>query len=307
MSLTATRAQLTLIFEYLLENRQVDARYLGTHYLSGCQWFGAYVASQSLESLQISFAFDLCDLTLSRKRIASSEPAYRPAKEPFQESMYWTDTSNQSLQRHAASASEDKGMDQSESEKRAKTSAPTIPTTATATTSVTAIATATEQTVPNEPEANEIPTVPSYMRPTAVVVTCRTPRLTDSGMAEFIQNSSPDVSLSQADREFEEDIAPSMDVIRELEQEEAERERQLILDSQTRREVEADHHQNQSRSTQSQIAEQIREAMATSVTLEMEADIREHGFYESPLQNRRSAMGPSKYKTIVIILTLWFS
>ena len=75
----------------------MDPRYLGTHYLSGCQWYGAFVQNQSLECLQITLSFDLCDLTLSRKRMASSEPAFRPSKEPFQESTYWTDTSNQSL------------------------------------------------------------------------------------------------------------------------------------------------------------------------------------------------------------------
>ena len=277
----------------------MDSRYLGTHYLSGCQWFGAYVSNQSLECIQISFAFDLCDLTLSRKRMASSEPAHRPSKEPFQESVYWTDTSNQSLHRSDPRTTGGKKTSSTDVEKGDKNvdsaTAVVAPTTTKPTSSTTEPTTPAVTIEPNVPDEmqNEVPVLPPYMRPTAVIVTCRTPRLTDSGMAEFIQTSSPDVSLSQADRDFEEDIAPSMEVIREIEQEEAEKERQLILDSQTRREIEIEH-QNQSRSAQRQLTNDIRESMAAGAALEMETEIQQRGFYESPRQNRRPALGSSK-------------
>ena len=272
-----------MVQEYLLEHQQIDTRYLGTHYLTSCQWYGAYVSNQSLECLQITFAFDLCDLTLSRKRLASSEPAYRPSKEPFQESSYWTDMSNQSLHMAAFGTATGSRLNQkkvTKSTAETATTATTLATSTAPTPAVTSVDVSNPSYVHDGANATTVPTLPTYMRPTAVVVTCPTPRLTNSGMAEFFQVSSPVLSSGELDKDYEENIAPSMEVIRELENEEAEKERQLVLDSQTRREVE-EQHQNQSRQYQRQLSNDIRNSMEAGVVLDTESEIRQRGFYES--------------------------
>ena len=87
-------------------------------------------------------------------------------------------------------------------------------------------------------------------------------------------------SLTQLDKEFEEDIAPSVEVIREIEDEEAEKERQMILDSQTRREFERQQH-DQAHRVQRQMSNDLQVSMEANAALEVEADVQRHGYYES--------------------------
>ena len=239
----ATEAQLEKISQFLTENGQLDERYISTHFLSSCHWMSSYIPSQSLESIQITLAFDLRDPSLSRKRVASSEPALRPTKEPNHESTYWTDLSNQSLISTAPNPQN-----------------PTIPSNSipTGTPSVVAVESSGPEHISTRPGPSGLPRArklrnqgrhrvvePASLTATTrivdylirknrhpIPVTCPTPRLTNSGMAEY--GVFPNSNVSD---EFIDENGPELEVIRDLEQEEAEQERQLILDSQTRREI----------------------------------------------------------------------
>ena len=274
----ATEAQLEQILQFLTENGQLDERYITTHYLSSCHWMSSYIPSQSLESIQITFAFDLKDPTLSRKRVASSEPALRPTKEPNQEISYWTDLSNQSLISAAVNPP------------NSSNPAPTVSTSATVT----------------EPSAPEpVPSVagPSglsraqlreseirnrrrrkVIEPASLTATTRivdylvrqnrhpipvtfpTPRLTTSGMAEY------GVLPNSISNDFDAENEPELEVIRDLEQEEAERERQLILDSQTRREIQ-EAQMNRDERAETELLKDLELSMEAKDQLDLELEL----------------------------------
>ena len=233
--------QLSRILDYLMEHDQLDPRYIKTHYLSSVTWKSTFIADQSLESIQVTFAFELLDRTLSRKRVASSEPALRPNKECHHESTFWTDTSNQSL----------------------------LPAPSQSGPSVSA----------HTPKRKS----------TRSVVTCMTPRLTDSGMAEYGVFSNPaPVTSSDFNREFEKEIEPAMEVVREIENEEEEKERQLVLDSQQRRDVELEH-QNHVRVARERLVHDLQTSLATENEISTESEIQ----YQRLLESSRRAVAPS--------------
>ena len=267
--------QLVKIHEYLVKNDQLDPRYTSSHYLSSCQWSGAFIKCQRLESFQISFGFELCDLSLSRKRLASSEPAFRPAKEPNNDTSYWTDTSDQSLHQGLLPVTTRRTV----RNQMTQATSPLIETRPTVSTAITAT-----NDVPLEYRQDSPLCVPPGMGPTATIVTCRTPRLTDSGMAEFVLNCSPPPNSEQMEKEYEENIAPSIEVLRELEQEEAEIERQMILDSQTRRDIE-----NQRVTNQNRFIHELNVSSEAQNELEMESELR----HERVLSMGRRAVQPA--------------
>ena len=71
----ATPAQVEQIYQYLIENEQVDPRSLISHKLSDVIWKSDYLESQSLLAVMVSFRF-----TSIRKRAASSEISTLPIK-----------------------------------------------------------------------------------------------------------------------------------------------------------------------------------------------------------------------------------
>ena len=222
----ASAIQLCAIYDHLVANNQLDPRYESTYYLSSCLWLSAFISDQSLESIQITFAFDLKDPRFSRKRVASSDPVYRPSKGPLQESTYWTDTSNQSLMPRATATTESNPGPSTSTTISSKIPRPNLPGA-----SASNLSFMPELLSSGDPSitGGKNSFASSSKRRNRAVVSTRTPRLTDSGMAEYGVFSNPARS---------EDYGPELEVIRDLEKEEEEIERQLILDSQTRREVE---------------------------------------------------------------------
>ena len=221
----------------------MDGRYLRTHYLSSVIWKSTFITDQSLESIQITFAFE-SNKAFSRKRVASSEPALRPSKELHQDSTFWTDPSHQSLVSGPSHA---------------------------------------EQLAP-VPAPQETP----KRKSTRSVVTCMTPKLTDSGMAEYGVFSAPNVSSSDFNREFDRAIEPAMEVVREIEREEEENERQLVLESQQRRALE-NQQQDQILQNRARMLQELQTSMAAEDELATETEIQ----HQRQLDSSRRAVAPA--------------